>query len=129
MATAPDSIPTGLDARRRREILARYSAYARRFDSVARRRGGRQDEVKPVPAREVDPRGRLSPRLEQALALTAEGLTNVEIAGRMGISEETVKTHQRNLLRLLGAKNRAHAVAIGFRQGTLAGAGDGSDVL
>ena len=43
--------------------------------------------------------------------------SNAEIASDLGISAETVKTHLRRLLSNLGARNRAHAVAIGFHFG------------
>jgi len=120
MSSFPGSVLTRLDERRRTEIMARYSAHARRFDDVARRRGGGWRDAWPVVAvAEPDQRVRLSPRLHEVLTLTADGHTNLEIAERMGISEETVKTHQRNLLRTLAARNRAHAVAIGFRCGLL----------
>jgi DNA-binding CsgD family transcriptional regulator len=48
------------------------------------------------------------------LELIAHGLENHEIAERLGISTETVKTHVRHLLAKLGARNRAHAVTIAF---------------
>jgi DNA-binding NarL/FixJ family response regulator len=46
----------------------------------------------------------------------AEGFSNKEIAKRLTLSEETVKTHIRHLLPKLHACSRAHAVAIAFRQ-------------
>ena len=61
----------------------------------------------------------MSPRRRQVLALVAEGLTNQEIADRLGIRPETVKTHVRAILSELGARNRAHAVTLGFRRGLL----------
>lgn len=53
---------------------------------------------------------KLSPRMAEVLPLIAEGLTNKEIASHLGLGEETVKTHIRNALAVLGAGNRAHAV-------------------
>jgi DNA-binding CsgD family transcriptional regulator len=41
----------------------------------------------------------LSPREQQATALTCLGLTNRQIAARLGIGEETAKTHVTNVLR------------------------------
>ncbi|MEW5686540.1 MAG: response regulator transcription factor [Pseudomonadota bacterium] len=54
---------------------------------------------------------RLPPRQQQVLALLAEGLTNKEIAQRIGISPATVKIHVARLTAWLGAVNRTDAVA------------------
>lgn len=61
----------------------------------------------------------LTRRQHQILALIAEGASNDEISARLGIGLDTTKTHVRALLNRMGAKNRAHAVANGFRAGTL----------
>ncbi len=53
---------------------------------------------------------RLPPRQRQVLALLAEGLTNKEIALRLGISPATVKIHVARLTAWLGAVNRTDAV-------------------
>ena len=45
------------------------------------------------------------------------GLTYREIGGELGISDETVKSHVRNAMRKLGAKDRAEAAAIAIRKG------------
>jgi DNA-binding CsgD family transcriptional regulator len=63
--------------------------------------------------------GDLSDREQQVLELTAEGLTNAEIGKTLFVSEETVKSHLRNLLAKLQARSRAHAVTVGFRHGLL----------
>ena len=54
---------------------------------------------------------KLSARQLEVLALVADGLTNIEIADRLYISEATVKWHMRQILRVLGVTNRAQAVA------------------
>ena len=53
-------------------------------------------------------------REREVLALLANGLRDRQIATRLGVSENTVRTHARHLLVKLGASSRAHAVAIGF---------------
>ena len=45
------------------------------------------------------------------------GRSNAEIGRELYLSEDTVKTHARRLFRKLGASDRAHAVAMGFRWG------------
>lgn len=61
----------------------------------------------------------LSPRERQVLELAAAGNT-CETSGRtLFIAPETVKHHRRNLLRKMGARNMAQAVALGYQQGLL----------
>jgi DNA-binding CsgD family transcriptional regulator len=57
----------------------------------------------------------LSGRELEILELVADGLANRQIARQLHVSEETVKTHLRRLMRKLGATSRAHAVAVGIR--------------
>jgi DNA-binding NarL/FixJ family response regulator len=83
-----------------------------------------------VPAQRSDlPEGRLAPTLRptrsttlterelQVLRGMADGRSNAEIGRELFVSEDTVKTHARRLFRKLGARDRAHAVAAGFRAG------------
>jgi DNA-binding CsgD family transcriptional regulator len=53
----------------------------------------------------------LTPRETEVLALISDGLSNKEIARRLEISLHTVKFHIESLLRKLGARTRAEAVA------------------
>src|SRR5438105_11726322 len=59
---------------------------------------------------------RLSPREQEVLQLVAEGYSNSMIAGRLHLSENTIKTYVENLLSRLNARNRAEAVAAASRQ-------------
>ncbi|HEU4780811.1 MAG TPA: alpha/beta fold hydrolase [Steroidobacteraceae bacterium] len=52
----------------------------------------------------------LSPRERETLALLAEGLSNSEIAERLGISEKTVRNHLSHLFDKLGVWSRAQAI-------------------
>jgi len=67
-----------------------------------------------------EPTGRrtaLTERELQVLRGMADGKSNAEIGRELFVSEDTVKTHARRLFRKLGARDRAHAVAAGFRAG------------
>ena len=55
----------------------------------------------------------ITPRELEILALIAEGLSNKEIAARVFVSENTIKTHSSRLFDKLGAKRRTQAVQIG----------------
>jgi DNA-binding NarL/FixJ family response regulator len=62
----------------------------------------------------------LTPREIQVLELLAEGLPNKAIAGRLGISDQTVKFHVASLSGKLGAANRTDAVRRAVRRGLIA---------
>ena len=61
----------------------------------------------------------LSNREREILALLADGLVNKQIAARLGISTNTVKTHLELLFDKLGVATRAEAVATGVKRGLL----------
>ncbi len=58
---------------------------------------------------------RLTKREHEVLALMAEGLQHQEIGRRLFISPKTVGTHVEHILRKLGARSRAQAIAIAYR--------------
>jgi PAS domain S-box-containing protein len=66
---------------------------------------------KPVPAESAE-RLRLTDREREIMTLVASGLHGAEIAERLFLSPETVKSHVHNTMGKLGAHTRAHAVAI-----------------
>ena len=57
----------------------------------------------------------LTRRQREILQMFADGHTTGQVARRLGLSAETIKTHNKQLLSRLRAKDRAHAVAIGIR--------------
>ena len=57
----------------------------------------------------------LTRRQREILQMFADGHSTGQVARRLGLSAETVKTHNKQLLSRLRAKDRAHAVAIGIR--------------
>lgn len=59
----------------------------------------------------------LSRREGEILLLAARGLSNAAIARRLGLSPETVKSHLRQVMGKLGARNRSHAVALAYEFG------------
>jgi DNA-binding CsgD family transcriptional regulator len=61
----------------------------------------------------------LTARQLQLLTALTTGKTNGEIARDFYLTENTVKTHMRRLLKALRAHDRAHAVAIGYQRGLL----------
>ncbi len=61
----------------------------------------------------------LSPREHQVLTLASGGLTNKEIAYRLGISERTVQFHMNGVFNKTGAQSRTEAVALALQQGWL----------
>jgi DNA-binding NarL/FixJ family response regulator len=61
----------------------------------------------------------LSRREDEVLRLIADGYSNQGIADALVVSVETVRTHIKSLLRKLSARDRAHAVSLGYRAGLL----------
>jgi DNA-binding NarL/FixJ family response regulator len=61
----------------------------------------------------------LTRRQRQILQLFADGHATAEVARRLELSAETVRTHTKAILARLGARDRAHAVAKGFRGGLI----------
>ncbi|MEU6203821.1 LuxR family transcriptional regulator [Micromonospora musae] len=83
--------------------------------------GTPKDGQRPAPnARAARASVGLTERELQVLLGMAEGKSNAEIGRELFVSEDTVKTHARRLFRKLGARDRAHAVAAGFRAGLVA---------
>jgi DNA-binding NarL/FixJ family response regulator len=67
----------------------------------------------------VPPRGsrsKLTKRQREILQLLANGESTTVAARELDLSEETIKTHTKNALARLGARNRSHAVAIALRE-------------
>ena len=61
----------------------------------------------------------LTTREIEVLRLIASGHANKEISARLFINEETTKTHIKNILAKLGAKDRTHAASLGLKRGII----------
>ena len=57
----------------------------------------------------------LPQREREILQLLADGMSNADVAQKLFISQETVKSHVRHILAKLEADTRTHAVAIALR--------------
>jgi NarL family two-component system response regulator LiaR len=62
----------------------------------------------------------VTPRELEILELIAQGLSNREIAEKLFVSENTVKTHSSRVFDKLGAKRRTQAVQLGKQRGLIA---------
>ena len=67
----------------------------------------------------TNPGNNLTPREQQTLYLVACGFSNREIAARLALSEQTVKTHISNMITKLREPNRVALVTYGFESGIL----------
>jgi DNA-binding NarL/FixJ family response regulator len=95
------------------DALLAPSVTRRLIDDVTQRRS-------PVAHRATRQRlNGLTPRETEVLSLVARGLSNTEIATRLVVAEQTVKTHMTRLLAKLGARDRAQLVVLAYESGLI----------
>ena len=63
--------------------------------------------------------GPLTAREIEVLELIAQGLRNREVGKALGITEETIKVHVRNIMEKLSAQDRTEAVTMALRRGII----------
>ena len=85
--------------------------------TVTRRLIGEFARQRPRPAQGSEALGALTPRETEVLRLIAGGLSNPEIAKRLVVTEETVKTHVSRVLSKLGLRDRTQAVVAAYESG------------
>ncbi|MGI5201129.1 response regulator [Spirillospora sp. CA-108201] len=85
--------------------------------AVTRRLIGEFARLRPRPPASDPALDALTPRETDVLRLVAAGLSNAEIAGRLVVGEETVKTHVSRVLRKLGLRDRVQAVVAAYESG------------
>ena len=61
----------------------------------------------------------LSEREVEVLRLVSMGQSNKQVAAKLGIGEETVKAHMKNIFDKLGVDDRTHAVTVGLKRGII----------
>jgi DNA-binding NarL/FixJ family response regulator len=85
---------------------------------VTRRLISEFTRLRPVPETlPSTPLSALTPRETEVLRLVAEGLSNPEVARRLVVTEETVKTHVSRILAKLGLRDRTQAVVAAYESG------------
>jgi two-component system, NarL family, nitrate/nitrite response regulator NarL len=65
----------------------------------------------------TSPLDELTPREREVLELVGEGLSNQEIADRLGLAEKTIKHHMTNILGKLQVRSRVEAALLAYKEG------------
>lgn len=88
--------------------------------SITRRLIGLFAHDRPAQSRRTgNPVDVLTNREREVLLLVARGLSNMDIAGALNITDHTVKTHVANLLNKLDLRDRVHAVIFAYEHGVI----------
>jgi DNA-binding NarL/FixJ family response regulator len=107
----PDDVLAAIRTVHRGDAVIAPSTTRRLLDRVAR--------DLPMPTPGPSPLGPLTDRERQVLVEIARGASNAEIAGRLYLSETTVKTHVGHILSKLGLRDRVQAVIFAYESGLI----------
>jgi DNA-binding NarL/FixJ family response regulator len=121
LVVAAHDTPQNLEAAVRAGAAA-YLARPQTVDALALAVSTLQDGRTLLPKRAgvtLDRRDRLTPREREVLAALDEGLRTKQVALRLGLSEDTVKSHTRSVFRKLDVSSRAEALHAARLQGLL----------
>jgi DNA-binding NarL/FixJ family response regulator len=110
--SGPERLLAAVTAVRGGDALFAPSVTRRLVEAYASRAGHRPREAEPPP--ELDA---LTTREVEVLGLIGRGLSNLEIADRLYISEATVKTHLNRTMTKLDLDSRAQAVVVAYETG------------
>ncbi len=107
----------GLESGAKGYILkeAPHQTLVRAIEKVAAGEGYVDPALMPAFLAGKDREDMLTAREREILQLLADGMSNADAAGKLFISQETVKSHVRHILTKLEADTRTHAVAIALR--------------
>jgi DNA-binding NarL/FixJ family response regulator len=108
----------GLESGAKGYILkeAPHQTLVRAIEKVAAGEGYVDPALMPAFLAGKDQSDMLTGREREILQLLADGMSNADVAGKLFISQETVKSHVRHILTKLEADTRTHAVAIALRE-------------
>jgi DNA-binding NarL/FixJ family response regulator len=108
----------GLESGAKGYILkeAPHATLLRAIEKVAAGDGYVDPALMPAFLTGKDQNEMLTGREREILQLLADGMSNADVATKLFISQETVKSHVRHILAKLEADTRTHAVAIALRE-------------
>src|SRR3954466_2539964 len=108
----------GLESGAKGYILkeAPHETLLRAIERVAKGEGYIDPQLMPAFLSGKDQTDMLTAREREILQLLADGMSNADVAAKLFISQETVKSHVRHILTKLEADTRTHAVAIALRE-------------
>ena len=108
----------GLESGAKGYILkeAPHETLLRAIERVAKGEGYVDPALMPAFLSGKDQTDMLTAREREILQLLADGMSNADVAAKLFISQETVKSHVRHILTKLEADTRTHAVAIALRE-------------
>ena len=108
----------GLESGAKGYILkeAPHQTLVRAIEKVAQGEGYVDPALMPAFLTGKDSSDMLTQREREILQLLADGMSNADVAAKLFISQETVKSHVRHILTKLEADTRTHAVAIALRE-------------